>query len=244
VDVVVAHGDAHRVGRDDHPLDDDVRVELQDVAVLAGARLALVGVAHQVLLARELARHERPLQAGGEAGAAAAAQRRFLDGGDDLVLRQAVLQDLAQGLVAVARLVVLQAPVGAVQVLVDLRVDVAAVEAGLHAGGLELRQHLLGVHGVSPLQSIDQLVELVVAHEAAHGAVVDQHHRRVGAGAQALALLQREQAVGRGLAHATPSLCSRWCSALAPSRSWHGRLVHTFSLYLPTGAGCTCCRRW
>src|SRR6478609_1441886 len=50
-------------------------------------------------------------------------------------------------------------------------------------------------------QAVDQLVELVVAHEAAHGAVVDQHHRRVGAGAQALALLQREQAVGRGLAH-------------------------------------------
>src|SRR6478672_5846836 len=50
-------------------------------------------------------------------------------------------------------------------------------------------------------ESIDQLVELVVAHEAAHGAVVDQHHRRIGAGAEAFALLQREQAVGRGAAH-------------------------------------------
>jgi hypothetical protein len=50
-------------------------------------------------------------------------------------------------------------------------------------------------------QPVDQLVELVGGHEAAHRAVVDQHHRRVGAGAQALALLQREQAVGRGLAH-------------------------------------------
>ena len=53
MDVVVAHADAHRVGRDDHAFDDDVRVELQDVTVLAGTRLALVGIAHQILLARE-----------------------------------------------------------------------------------------------------------------------------------------------------------------------------------------------
>jgi hypothetical protein len=101
-----------------------VRVEHQDVAVLAGARLALVGVADQVLLARELARHEAPLQAGREARAAAAAQAGGLDLGDHLILRQAfaaiLAQDLAQGLVAAARFVVLQAPVAAVQPGVDL----------------------------------------------------------------------------------------------------------------------------
>src|SRR5690606_24791241 len=97
--------------------------------------------------------HEAPLQARGEAGAAAAAQGRFLHGGDDLVLRQAFIQDLAQRLVALPRLVVLQAPVGAVQVLVDLRVDVAAMEAGLHARRLELRQHLGGIHACAPLSS-------------------------------------------------------------------------------------------
>ena len=53
VDVVVAHGNAHRVGRNDHAFDDDVRVELQDVAVLARARLAFVGIADEVLLTRE-----------------------------------------------------------------------------------------------------------------------------------------------------------------------------------------------
>ena len=74
VDVVVGDLRAHRVRRDRHPFDDDVRVEHQDVAVLAGARLAFVGIADEVLRARELARHEAPLQAGREARAAAAAQ--------------------------------------------------------------------------------------------------------------------------------------------------------------------------
>jgi uncharacterized small protein (DUF1192 family) len=59
------------------PFDDDVRVVAKDVAVLEGARLALVRVADQVLLARELARHEAPLQAGGKARAAATTQRRW-----------------------------------------------------------------------------------------------------------------------------------------------------------------------
>ncbi len=49
VDVVVADLDAHRVGRDRHAFDDDVRVEHQDVAVLAGAGLAFVGIADEVL---------------------------------------------------------------------------------------------------------------------------------------------------------------------------------------------------
>src|SRR6185369_12871417 len=51
------------------------------------------------------------------------------------------------------------------------------------------------------LQAVDQLVELVVAHEAAHRVVVHKQHGRIGAGAQALALLQCEQAVARRLAH-------------------------------------------
>ena len=74
VNVVVGHRHAHRVGRDRHALDDDVRVEHQDVAVLAGAGLAFVGVADEVLGTRELARHEAPFEPGGKAGAAAATQ--------------------------------------------------------------------------------------------------------------------------------------------------------------------------
>ena len=51
-----------------------------------------------------------------------------------------VAEDLAQRLVAATRFVVLQAPVAAVKTLVDLRADMATVEAGLAAGGLELGQ--------------------------------------------------------------------------------------------------------
>jgi hypothetical protein len=64
-----------------------MRVVADDVAVLEGTRLAFVGIADEVFLARELARHEAPLQAGRETGAAAAAQARGLQVGDDLFRR-------------------------------------------------------------------------------------------------------------------------------------------------------------
>ena len=89
VDVVAGGAHAHRVGGDGHALDDDVRVVGEDVAVLAGAGLAFVGIADQVLRAGVVLRHEAPLQAGGKARAAAAAQARGLDLGDHLVGRHA-----------------------------------------------------------------------------------------------------------------------------------------------------------
>src|SRR4029077_1893557 len=55
------------------------------VAVLAGAGLALVGVDDEIGRALALLRHERPFEAGREAGAAAPAQPRFLDFVDDPV---------------------------------------------------------------------------------------------------------------------------------------------------------------
>ena len=87
--VVVADGRAHGVAADRHALDERVRVVAQDVAIVAGAGLALVRVAHQVLLHRRVARHEAPLHAGGEARAAAAAQAGSLHGIDDLLARRA-----------------------------------------------------------------------------------------------------------------------------------------------------------
>ena len=51
-----------------------MRIEAQDVAVLEGARFAFIGVAHQIFVARKIARHERPFQAGREACAATTAQ--------------------------------------------------------------------------------------------------------------------------------------------------------------------------
>ena len=118
VDVVVTHADAHGIGRNGHAFDHDVRVVLQDLAVFASARLALVRVTHQILLARELTGHEAPLQAGGKARTAATPQARLFDGGNDLVLGQALAailaQNFAQGLVATTRYIVLQRPVAAV----------------------------------------------------------------------------------------------------------------------------------
>jgi hypothetical protein len=50
------------------------------------------------------------------------------------------------------------------------------------------------------LQCIDQLVELFVAHETAHGAIVDQQHGCISASTLAFALLQSDESVGGGLA--------------------------------------------
>jgi hypothetical protein len=164
---------------------------------LAGAGFAFVGVADEVLLAREGAGHEAPLQTRGEAGTATTAQRRSLDLGDDLILGHAfaavLAQDLAQRGVTATRLVVLQAPVAAVNASVDLRFDVAAVENGFLAGRLEFGKvkHLVSPSLGLSLERVDQLVELVVAHVADHLAVVHQGHGRIGARAQALAVLTR-----------------------------------------------------
>ena len=74
---------ADRVGRDDDALHELVRVRHHERGVLAGARLGLVGVDHEVVglgaLALGALRDEAPLHAGGEAGAAAAAQAGVLD---------------------------------------------------------------------------------------------------------------------------------------------------------------------
>src|SRR5437667_327135 len=66
-------------------LEEFVRVVAQDVAVLAGAGLALVGVDHEIGRPLALLRHERPFEPGRKAGAAAAAQPRFLAFVDDPV---------------------------------------------------------------------------------------------------------------------------------------------------------------
>src|SRR5690606_5003255 len=86
VSVVVTHADTHGIGCNRHAFDDRVGVVHQDVAVFASARLALVGVAHKVLLTGKLARHEAPLQPAGETRSTATAQGRFFYRGDHLIL--------------------------------------------------------------------------------------------------------------------------------------------------------------
>ncbi len=87
---LVAHVDvtdvrADRVAADDAALDQPVRIQLHDRAVLEGAGLALVGVDHEVGLVAFALGDEAPLHARGKAGAAAAADVRGLDLGLDLL---------------------------------------------------------------------------------------------------------------------------------------------------------------
>ena len=80
---------ADRVAGDDHALDQRVRRGHHQRDVLAGARLGLVGVDHQVVRLAVALRDEAPLHAGREARAAAAAQAGVLDQRDDVVLGHA-----------------------------------------------------------------------------------------------------------------------------------------------------------
>lgn len=85
-DVDVAGRGADGETGDQAAFDQLVRIVAQDVPVLAGTRLALVGVHDQIdRTAVALLRHEGPLHAGGEAGTAAAAQAGLLDQLDDPV---------------------------------------------------------------------------------------------------------------------------------------------------------------
>src|SRR5690606_28284022 len=128
VDVVVADADAHGISGDGHALDHDVRIEAQNVAVFESAGFAFVGIAYQVLLAGQVARHEAPFETGRKARTAAPAQARSLDFGNDVLGLHAGGEDLAQCLVAAARDIVLQAPVIAVEVGYDLGIDVPAMK--------------------------------------------------------------------------------------------------------------------
>ncbi|OMP13027.1 hypothetical protein COLO4_02409 [Corchorus olitorius] len=191
VDVVVAHGDAHRVAADGHAFDQRVRVVPDDVAILERARLAFVRVANEILLARKLTRHEAPLQARGEACTATAAEARGLHVGNDLLGGDLLSEDAFQLLIAATLDVIFEVPVVAVQTGENQRLDMSIVQGG----------HLLAcsVGRRLRLEVGDQRVELLVAHEAAHVGVVDDHDRCITARAHAFAFLQREVAVGGGL---------------------------------------------
>src|SRR5882672_2249798 len=101
--VVVANARAHRVAADRHALDDRVRVVAQDVAVVAGAGLALVRIADDVLVARSITRHEAPLHAGRKARAAPAAQAGGLHRVHHLHARRLLPQDLLPRVVTADR---------------------------------------------------------------------------------------------------------------------------------------------
>src|SRR5690625_6406818 len=74
-----------------------MRVVAQDITVVAGARLGLVGVARQVFLTRRRARHERPFQAGWKTRATASAQGGVLDRFNNFLGRDFVPENLFPG---------------------------------------------------------------------------------------------------------------------------------------------------
>ncbi len=207
VHVVVAARAAHGVRRDDHPLDQRVRVVAQDVAILERARLALVGIAHEVLLPRELLGHEAPLEPGGKAGAAAAAQGRLLHLRDHRRRRDLRVDDLAQRLVAAARLVVREPPVLAGEARQDDRLRPVVQEFGraVHVSSAAPVPGAGAGRGFVA-QLVDQRVDLLASHRAAHALVVDEQHGCVAAGAHAFAFPQREGAIRRRLAEADAEL--------------------------------------
>jgi hypothetical protein len=99
VDVGLRGADA--VGGDGHALDQPMGIALDHRTVHERARVALVGVADEVLVVAGRAAGELPLLPGGKAAAAPAPQSAGLDHVADLVGRQ-LLEGLGQGLVAAA----------------------------------------------------------------------------------------------------------------------------------------------
>src|ERR1039458_3808806 len=77
-----------------------MRVVAQDVAVVAGARLALIGIANPVLLQLPLPRQEAPFPTDRKGRATSATQSGVLDLLDDFLARGHFGQDLLPGLIA------------------------------------------------------------------------------------------------------------------------------------------------
>ncbi len=82
----VARVRAHREAREQCAFDQQVGIIAHDLPVLAGARLALVGIDDEIGRTHVRLRHEAPLEPCREARAAAAAQARRLDLVDDPVV--------------------------------------------------------------------------------------------------------------------------------------------------------------
>ena len=125
------------VSADHHRLDDGIRVALHDGTVHERARVALVGVAHDILVGGVELAGDLPFHAGREAGAATAAETGCLDVREDL---QAVpFQAVRQGFVAITG-----------DVFQDVfRIDETAVPEG-DPELLPVEFHVLGIGDMLP----------------------------------------------------------------------------------------------
>src|SRR5262249_43832784 len=137
-DELAADVDVARLGPHGAPgyqaaLDQEMRIVPHDLAVLAGAGLRLVGIDHEIMRAVGLLGHERPLEPGREAGAAAPTLARGLHLVDDRVAP--LLQDRLGAVPGAARARAVEAPVAlAVEIPEDA---VLVVEHRSRLRGLE-----------------------------------------------------------------------------------------------------------
>ena len=218
-DVDVARLGADRVRADRAALDEGVRRPAHDFAILERARLGFVGVAAEVVRLAVARLHERPLHARREAGAAAAAQPRFLDDVDDVARRHA--ERLLQRLVAAALLPAVERDRLAISEVLGehdrfalvwlVRISHALFESAEESPAL-LRRH-----------GLDEVF-------------VDHDRRREAARAEAFDFDHGELAVGRGLRRAPAAVCLRNASTTASApQTLHGDVVQTWMKYLPTG---------
>ena len=159
--VDVAVRGAHREAGDGHALDQHERVALHQHAVGVGARVALVGVADDVLLPGRGVQAGLPLDAGGERRAAAAAQAGVGHGLHDL--RRLQLQRVLQAAVAAVGAVVGQAA----------RID----DADAGEGEPLLFRQIRNLRGEAVAQRVRAAVQEIRVEQARH---VGRLHRAVG----------------------------------------------------------------
>ena len=85
-DIEISVGGLDDPGRDQHALDEAMRIALEIIAILERARLAFVAIDREQAR-RRLGAHQRPFAPGRKAGAAEAAQAGIADELDDVVAR-------------------------------------------------------------------------------------------------------------------------------------------------------------
>ena len=188
-------------------LDHGVRIFKEDDVVLAGAGLGLVAVDQDVLGLFRLLGDKGPFEAGGEAGTATSAQAGGLHGVDDPL--GTFFHGLLDGLIAVE-----------FHVLVDVAgaLAEAALEDDNLVGTGDVGGHLLTVlwrHGRRGERYVMAAAFGVAGQDPVHlcrrevfvKIVVDLDSGRPAAGADALDLFEREEAVGGNSLVADAELC-------------------------------------
>ena len=183
--------DARRVRRDDHALDQQVRVLLHQLAVLEGPRLGLVGVADEVLVHRPVGRKDAFLPIAKPAPPRPRTPEAWSSASTASRLH---LQRLAEHLVAAGLLVHGQrVEAGLVDVLVEqLHSGISSVSADGRAA------RFLSGSGGRPAIRSSTIVRQSSLGERPEVLAVDRRHRRDVARAEALEAADVEARVGAG----------------------------------------------